>query len=489
MKVRSSILCLFSALALAGCHSQSAPQFKLSADTDTLAPYARKAIQSELEAGFGTPSSFVVWSQLPVDFGTYSGEVAKVLQRESGLVILSGDGLAPTTGLALESRLASLRGSAVVFVPAAKVTPAADEVAEEGSDDDPAEGGDAAPVAAAVEAVVYRVGSYDPEAKTLNVVDEKGHPAAVDAGEGDSIQVIGDGLQRGRELYQRHCVHCHGSAGDGDGPTAKYFNVRPRDYRKGVFKFTSTGPGVRASRDDIFRIVKLGAPGTYMPSFMLLPDDEVGAIVEYVRWLSMRGEMESKLYLEFYIDHSAEEPAGEDDFTETWAADAADFIEEAGGELNDDWALAEQEDQIVFPVYMEGNAQDKPVGEIVPRTPSSAESIASGRKLFMDAKTANCFSCHGETGRGNGASTEIINKLPGSDELAKEPGLFDAWGQLIKPRDLTMGIYRGGRRPIDIYRRINAGIKGTPMPGAGPKLTPEQTWDLVNYVLSIPSQK
>src|SRR5579871_3796418 len=47
-------------------------------------------------------------------------------------------------------------------------------------------------------------------------------------------------LQEGRNLYMRHCLHCHGVSGDGDGPTAQYLNPRPRDYRQGVFKFTST---------------------------------------------------------------------------------------------------------------------------------------------------------------------------------------------------------------------------------------------------------
>ncbi len=485
MKARISTLCLLTALALAGCHSQSAPQFKLSANTDSLAPYASQALSKELEAGFGTPSSFMVWPQLPVDFGTYSGDVAKVLQIGAGSVVLAGDGLVPSTDLALESRLASLQGSAVIFTAAAEEPPAEESPAAE--NEPGAAAGDESESVPAEPTAVYRVASYDPETKTLQVVDADGAPAAIDAQEGDSIQVIGDGLQRGRDLYHRHCVHCHGSSGDGDGPTAKYFNVRPRDYRKGLFKFTSTKKDARASRDDLYRIIKLGAPGTYMPSFMLLPDDEVSAIVEYVRWLSMRGEMEGKLYVEFYLDHSKAEPAGKGEFNETWAAGAAEFIENAGDELNDDWALAEQEDQIVFPVYLKDNPEKKPVGQALPRTPYSPESIARGRKLFM-GKSANCFSCHGEKGRGNGASTELRQKLP-SGELAEKPGLFDAWGNKVKPRNLTMGIYRGGRRPIDIYRRINAGIKGTPMPPAGGTLTPDQTWDLVNYVLSIPTHK
>ena len=56
----------------------------------------------------------------------------------------------------------------------------------------------------------------------------------------------------------------------------------------------------------------------------------------------------------------------------------------------------------------------------------------------------------------------------------KVPGLFDVWDHPIKPRDLTSGVYRGGRRPLDIYRRIHAGIKGTPMPPFGAALKEEE---------------
>ncbi len=35
-------------------------------------------------------------------------------------------------------------------------------------------------------------------------------------------------------LYRRHCAHCHGISGGGDGPTASILNPYPRDYRPGV---------------------------------------------------------------------------------------------------------------------------------------------------------------------------------------------------------------------------------------------------------------
>ena len=56
---------------------------------------------------------------------------------------------------------------------------------------------------------------------------------------------------------------------------------------------------------------------------------------------------------------------------------------------------------------------------------------------------------------------------------------------MIEPRNLTSGIYRGGRRPLDVFRRVTVGIKATPMAGFA-ALTEQDRWHIVNYVLSIP---
>ena len=47
----------------------------------------------------------------------------------------------------------------------------------------------------------------------------------------------------GHAIYQRNCLHCHGATGDGLGVTAPFLFPRPRDFRRGIYKFTSTGTG------------------------------------------------------------------------------------------------------------------------------------------------------------------------------------------------------------------------------------------------------
>jgi mono/diheme cytochrome c family protein len=124
-------------------------------------------------------------------------------------------------------------------------------------------------------------------------------------------------------------------------------------------------------------------------------------------------------------------------------------------------------------------------GEVPEPTP---EGIARGKALFEDAAKGNCMSCHGATGRGDGDSAFTVN-----EEGERVSAYQDDWGRDIVPRNLTQGIYRGGGRPIDIYRRIYSGINGTPMPALGeskdasgnPLLTPQQMWDLVHYARSL----
>src|SRR5436190_4487451 len=101
-----------------------------------------------------------------------------------------------------------------------------------------------------------------------------------------------------RGLYREHCAHCHGITGDGSGPTATFLNPYPRDYRKGQFKFKSTPIGQKPTHEDLKKIVVDGVPGTAMPSFKLLPDQEVEALVEYVKYLAIRGEVERSLLRE-----------------------------------------------------------------------------------------------------------------------------------------------------------------------------------------------
>jgi mono/diheme cytochrome c family protein len=63
---------------------------------------------------------------------------------------------------------------------------------------------------------------------------------------------------------------------------------------------------------------------------------------------------------------------------------------------------------------------------------------------------------------------------------------YDDWGTIGRPADLTTGVYRGGRRPIDLYWRIHSGINGSNMPGSASNLSSKDLWDIVNFLEVLP---
>src|SRR5439155_19862191 len=71
-------------------------------------------------------------------------------------------------------------------------------------------------------------------------------------------------LAEGSKVYRHQCLHCHGLEGNGRGPTGFWVNPHPRDYRQGVYKFTSSGHvlGVRIPRrDDLRHLITTGIEG------------------------------------------------------------------------------------------------------------------------------------------------------------------------------------------------------------------------------------
>jgi len=206
-----------------------------------------------------------------------------------------------------------------------------------------------------------------------------------------------------RGLYREHCAHCHGITGDGAGPTAAFLNPYPRDYRKGQFKFKSTPVGQKPTHHDLKRIVLEGIPGTAMPSFKLLPDLEVEALVEYVKYLSIRGEVERRLLM---ATSELEEKR-----LVTVVSASASAAEKAA-----------QQEQVALVKEIVADTAAKWDGAAaavtaIPQRPALTKdertaSVKRGRELYYGT-VANCVKCHGDSALGDGQSTDY-------DEWAKE---------------------------------------------------------------------
>jgi len=242
-------------------------------------------------------------------------------------------------------------------------------------------------------------------------------------------------LKLGAEVYTLRCQQCHGINGDGLGIAAEFLSPRPRDYTKGIFKFTSTPYGAKPRRSDLLATLRRGVTGTSMPSFDDLSPEDLNAVVDYVIFLSQRGELQNELLM---MAQDEEEIVPE-------------YVDEAVAGIVDRWNEAQS--QLVMP--------------LTPMPPFSEETVAKGQELFL--KQA-CNKCHGANGRGGSL---------GGVEIG-----MDSWGQKAAAADLTSGMFRGGGRPIDIYRRIYSGINGTPMPAFNEVFAkePDDVWYLVHFI-------
>jgi mono/diheme cytochrome c family protein len=87
----------------------------------------------------------------------------------------------------------------------------------------------------------------------------------------------------GRELYEEisdpSCIVCHGKEGRGNGQLAGQFDPRPRN-----FACAQTVDGIPDGQ--LHWIIKNGSPGTAMPPFDYLSDDEIWQLVIYLRTLT-----------------------------------------------------------------------------------------------------------------------------------------------------------------------------------------------------------
>ena len=434
-------------------------------DTGELVERNLVGFDAALDARFGSPVDPAPFTALPVQFDTDPVRVVEATDdKEAG-----------TTTFALRK---DSNGGDPVAVEAGEVLHWSDELANPHS---------------------ATVASADPKASTVTVplVPFEQRPAAFPPGfdeeTGEPLPgrvVVGrpEFLERGRDLYTVHCAHCHGSAGAGDGPTAKYLHPLPRNYKPGVYKFTSTGTSGIPSRGDLKRVLERGVPGTYMPAFHpALDDAEMAAVIEYVRWLSMQGRYAKGLVDEASFTYGKEvieeRLAGEEGLTrEDLVAELVDYWQnDVTGQLGfvatligESWSQAETEPPVT---------PDEPRPELTGN--ELAASVLRGRDLYLQKET-QCATCHGTRGEGNGPQTVSVLIDAATGQPYEEPGIHDVWGEVVRPRDLTRGIYRGGRRPIDLYRRVHSGIVGSNMPGFGDNLSDEQIWDLVNFLLALP---
>ena len=93
---------------------------------------------------------------------------------------------------------------------------------------------------------------------------------------------------QGKYIYERNCIVCHGSRGDGNGELSPTLKPKPRSFREGMFKFRTTPLGMLPTDDDLRRTIRGGLSGTAMGMFAQLTEEEIDAVITYVKSFSRR---------------------------------------------------------------------------------------------------------------------------------------------------------------------------------------------------------
>ena len=227
-------------------------------------------------------------------------------------------------------------------------------------------------------------------------------------------------VELGKQLYEANCQACHGATGRGDGLAAYLLLPKPRDFTERKFNRRNTPPGNLPSDEDLFTTISDGLLGSSMPPWKdYLTEKERWALVEYLK----------RELIAFYDEDSR---------------------------------------QMVSFYDLEPPEAPLPVPKEIPATP---ENIAIGKGLYHSM--AECWTCHGRTGHGDGPQAqEIVNTR----------------GERIYPIDLTKGVYKLSSSKDEIFRRVRDGITMAAMYSMGEKLTDDEVWCLVHFVRSLVSR-
>ncbi len=125
------------------------------------------------------------------------------------------------------------------------------------------------------------------------------------------------------------------------------------------------------------------------------------------------------------------------------------------------WALVEYVRRL-SPAFARA-PEPEPV-ELPPAPTDLSERVARGERIFQSAQ---CVSCHGARGLGDGPSASTLT---------------DADGAPVRTPNFATRPFKYGTDPEQLFRTLVTGLDGTPMPSYADSLRREEVWDVVAYV-------
>jgi mono/diheme cytochrome c family protein len=242
-------------------------------------------------------------------------------------------------------------------------------------------------------------------------------------------------LERGHEVYLRHCGPCHGEDGDGQGPAALGLTPPPRDFRAAVFKFAGVEDRGLPDDAELARVIQGGLAGTAMRPWQLPPTD-VHAVIQRIKAFSPPG-------------HGFRDPA------------------------------------------LTVRAPRLPADPVAPG--DLAAAIADGERLYH--AVFQCASCHPSYARPERLRAWGLAPRPHAE--LPLPRWSSTFASVLVPGDFLRHPMRSvadrdpgpalDLEPRDLYRVIAYGLAG-PMPGYG-HLGERDVWNVVHYVKSLADRR
>ena len=226
------------------------------------------------------------------------------------------------------------------------------------------------------------------------------------------FSLVAQDTTAGKVVYTKWCAGCHGDNGAGDGEAARYMLPHPRDFTGNALYQIRSTPSGQLPTDADL----LRAIDQGLPGT---------AMPAWQTRLSDRERREVVAYIKTFSPYFADT---------TQRPQLLDFGKAPGG---------------------------------------GTDAIRIGRQFY---DSIGCRKCHGDQGRGDGASA---------------PTLKDDAGRPIFAADLGQNWrFNGGGTVEDIYHRLRTGLDGTPMPSFSDLLeqkflTDQQLWRVAQYVRSL----
>lgn len=243
---------------------------------------------------------------------------------------------------------------------------------------------------------------------------------------------------RGRRIYARVCSVCHGDQGKGSMFASANLRPAPRD-------FTSQGAKDELTRDRMLAAVSQGRPNTAMQGYARrFSQQDQEAVVDYIRVSIMRVQEAEAVS----GTHAQEAPgAKKDPRKKASAHDHGDHGSQ--GNPNDHAAHGHGGGQAL--------GKDGKIDMKKPFANGLRGDPVAGQKFY----DANCATCHGVKGDGQGPRAYFINPKPAVFIDAKTRA--------------------GMNRPV-IYDGVALGRRGSEMPAWDKVLTPQEIADVSEYV-------